>query len=101
MRILFIVYDNGSYIPTFPIGIGYLTSVLEKAGHRVDIYQQDVNHWPLEHLTGYLTKYKYDAIGLSFIGGYWQYRKAKEIASVIDAIPERLRPLWVDTGYDE
>jgi len=30
MRVLFIVYDNESYISQFPIGIAQLTAVLEK-----------------------------------------------------------------------
>ena len=102
MRILFIVYDNASYISSFPIGIAMLTAVLEKAGHDVDIYQQDINHWPAEHLAAYLAGHEFDMICLSFIGGYWQYRKAIEIAGVVNAVSRRKktgRPFFVLGGH--
>lgn len=91
MRILFIVYDNESYIGTFPIGIAMLTAVLEKSGHSVEIYQQDIHHYPPEHLAAYLDGNDFDLVGLSFIGGYWQYRKACEISAVVNAGRRRRR----------
>lgn len=102
MRILFIVYDNASYISSFPIGIAMLTAVLENAGHHVDIYQQDINHWPAAHLAAYLAEHEYDLVGLSFIGGYWQYRKAIEIAGVVNADARRRKtgkPYFVLGGH--
>ena len=102
MRILFIVYDNASYISSFPIGVAMLTAVLEKAGHHVDIYQQDINHWPAEHLTAYLAAHDFDMVALSFIGGYWQYRKALEIAGVVNAEARRRKtgkPFFVLGGH--
>lgn len=101
MRVLLIVYDNASYISSFPIGVAMLTAVLEKAGHDVDIYQQDIHHWPPEHLAAHLREHEYDLIGLSFIGGYWQYRKAVEIAGVIRSVfPEDgRRPYFALGGH--
>lgn len=44
MRILLVVYDNDSYIHTFPQGLGYIAASIKAQGHDVEIYNQDVNH---------------------------------------------------------
>jgi hypothetical protein len=54
VRILLVVYDNGSYISWFPQGLAYIAAVCKNAGHEVVIYNQDVYHYPDEHLTEYL-----------------------------------------------
>ena len=41
MKILFVIYDNGSYIGWFPQGIAYITSYLEREGYHIDIYHQE------------------------------------------------------------
>lgn len=84
MRILLIVYDNDSYIHTFPQGIAYISSALLNAGHTVDIYSQDIHHYPEEHLTAHIEAGNYDVVGLSFIGGYYQYRKAIKISAAVN-----------------
>ncbi len=89
MRILFIVYDNESYISTFPHGTAALTAVLEQAGHAVELYFQDIYHFSEEHLTRYLDDTKFDMVGLSFIGGYWQYQKALKISVAINKSKNR------------
>jgi len=89
MRILLIVYDNGSYIHWFPQGLGYIAAVLKQAGHEVVIYNQDVYHYPDEHLTDYLDNNKFDVVGLSFIAGYYQYRKALKISDAINKSKHR------------
>ena len=78
MRVLLIVYDNDSYIHFFPQGIAYLAAALRKGGHDVEIYQQDINHWPESHLTAFLDKERFSIIGLGFVAGYYQFRKAKK-----------------------
>lgn len=98
MRVLLIVYDNDSYISEFPLGIAQLTSVLEQCGHKVDLYLQDIFHYPEEHLTAHLDKNIYDMVGLSFIGGYWQYQKAKKISAAINSSVNR-PPLYVIGGH--
>ena len=32
-RVLFVVYDNGSYDNEFPMGVGALTAILKQQGH--------------------------------------------------------------------
>lgn len=98
MRILFVVYDNAAHIHHFPIGIASLTAVLEQSGHDVELYLQDIHHYPDEHLTRYLDDNAFDMVGLSFIGGYWQYRKALAISAAINASRNRPR-LYVIGGH--
>jgi len=97
MRILLITYDNESLIQWFPQGIAYLAGTLLKYGHDVEIYEQDIHHYPESHLTQYLNDNHFDMVGLSFIGGYYEYRKALKIS---DAINEsKQRPFYVIGGF--
>jgi radical SAM superfamily enzyme YgiQ (UPF0313 family) len=97
MRILLITYDNESLIQWFPQGIAYLASTLLKYGHEVVIYEQDIHHYPESHLTQYLNENYFDVVGLSFIGGYYEYRKALKIS---DAINEsKQRPFYIIGGF--
>ena len=97
MRILLIVYDNDSYIHWFPQGIAYLAGTLLQHGYDVTIYQQDVNHYPESHLTSYLNHNRFDVVGLSFIGGYYQYRKALKISEAINC--SQNRPFYIIGGH--
>ena len=97
MRVLFVVYDNEMYINEFPIGIAYLVAVLEKYGHTVDVYHQDIHHYPETHLLEFLNKEQYDFLGLSFIGGYWQYKKALAISAAVNA--SKNRPFFCLGGH--
>ena len=84
MKILLIVYDNGSHIPFFPQGIAYLTAALQEKGHQVSIWMQDMHHKPETYLIELLSGGGYDLVGLGFVAGYWQYRKAKKIAEAVN-----------------
>lgn len=97
MRVLLVVYDNDSYIHFFPIGLAYIASVLKKAGHVVEIYNQDKNHYPDEHLTEYLNKNSYDVIGVSVIGGYYQFKKLLKISDAINKSSNR--PFYIIGGH--
>lgn len=97
MRILLITYDNESLIQWFPQGVAYLTSTLLQHGHDVDIYEQDIHHYPEEHLTELLNNEYYDVVGLSFIGGYYEYRKAIKISEAINN--SKQRPFYVVGGF--
>ncbi len=97
MRVLLVVYDNDSYIHTFPQGLAYIAAALKKNGYDVVIYNQDIDHLPDEHLTEHLNKNKYDFIGLSFIGGYYQYRKALKISEAINN--SKNRPFFILGGH--
>jgi len=97
MRILLIVYDNGSYIHTFPIGLGYIAASLINNGYEVEIYNQDQNHYPEEQLTEYLNQNTFDVIGVSFIAGYFQYRKMIKISKAINSSCNR--PIFIIGGH--
>ena len=89
MRILLIVYDNDSYISTFPQGIAYIASTLRQHNYYVEIYHQDVHHYPESHLTEYLNQNEFDVIGTGVIGGYYQYKKLLKISEAINASKKR------------
>lgn len=97
MRILLVVYDNGSYIHWFPQGLAYIAAVLLKGGHEVEIYNQDVSHLPDEHLTEYLNKNRFDVVGASVIAGYYQYRKLLKISDAINK--SKNRPFYIIGGH--
>ena len=85
MKILLIAPDNGSFISTFPLGLGYIAAVLRNAGHSVEIYNKDVYHYSAEHLTNFLDAHDFDIVGSGTCGGYRQYREMKAIAKAIEA----------------
>lgn len=97
MRILLITYDNESLVQDFPIGTAYIAATLLKFGHEVEIYAQDINHYPESHLTEKLNNEKYDIVGLSFIGGYYEYKKAIKISQAINE--SKQRPYYIIGGY--
>jgi len=97
MRILLIVYDNDSYIHWFPQGLAYIAAVLLRNGYKVEIYNQDLHHYPDEHLTEYLDKNKFDVIGVSIIAGYYQYRKLLKISEAINK--SKQRPFYIIGGH--
>src|SRR3989344_955373 len=97
MRILLVVYDNDSYIHWFPQGLAYIAAVLLKEGYDVEIYNQDKFHYTDEHLTDYLNKNKFDIIGVSVIGGDYQYRKLLEISAAINR--SKNRPFYIIGGH--
>src|SRR3989339_1955005 len=97
MRILLIVYDNGSYIHWFPQGIAYLAAALLDAGHEVEIYNQDVHHYSEQHLTDTLDSNHYDVVGVGVIAGYYQYRKLLKISKAINR--SKNRPFYILGGH--
>ena len=97
MRVLLVVYDNGSYIHWFPQGLAYIAAVLQRAGISVDIYSQDLHHYSEEHLTAYLDRHRYDVVGFSFVAGYYQYRKALSISAAINR--SKNRPFYIIGGH--
>ena len=97
MRVLLVVYDNESYVSMFPIGLAYIAAVMRKAGHSVEIYNQDVYHWPESHLQRLLDHEKFDVVGVSVIGGYWQYRKLLKLSEAINR--SKNRPFYILGGH--
>lgn len=97
MRVLLVVYDSEMYIHWYPQGLGYIAAALLKEGHDVEIYSQDANHYPEEHLTAYLNENRFDVICVGIIAGYYQYRKLLKISDAIDK--SRNRPFYVLGGH--
>lgn len=97
MKILLAVYDNDSYISWFPQGMAYIASVVRKLGHDVSIYNQDVYHWPESHLKDYLDRESFDVVGVSVIGGYYQYAKLLKISEAINQ--SKKRPFYILGGH--
>ena len=97
LKVLFIVYDNGSYDHTFPMGVGALSAVLKRDGHHVSIWNQDMHHWPDDYLTTYLDENKFDVAILSLIGGYYQYQKMKNLSKALNN--SKNRPFYIMGGY--
>ncbi len=99
MKILLIVYCNGSHIPFFPQGIAYLAGALQAKGHEVKIFSQDLHHAPEELLTKVIDGGGFDLVGLGFVAGYWQYRKAKLIAEAVNVSESRNHFKFVLGGH--
>lgn len=97
MKVLLVVYDNDSYIASFPTGLAYIASALIKNGHSVEVYDQAASHYPDEHLTYYLNKNIFDVIGVGVIGGYYQYKKLLSISTAINNSVNR--PFYIIGGH--
>jgi radical SAM superfamily enzyme YgiQ (UPF0313 family) len=97
MRVLLVVYDNGSYVHNFPQGLAYIAAVLRQSGHEVVIYNQDMHHYPDEDLTGYLDVNKFDMLGIGIVAGYYPYRKLLGLAGAINR--SKNRPFFVLGGH--
>jgi len=98
-KVLLIVYDNGSHIPFFPQHVFALSGALKAAGHIVGIWHQDLHHGTGRHLTEILDKNAFDIVGLGFVAGYWQYKKAKEIAHAVNKSIRRSKINFVLGGH--
>jgi radical SAM superfamily enzyme YgiQ (UPF0313 family) len=96
-KILFAVYDNGSYDHVFPMGFGALAAVLKRDGHEIVVWSQDMNHWPDDQLRTYLDENKFDVVVLSIIAGYYQYQKVKGLSKAINS--SKQRPFYIMGGY--
>ena len=96
-KVLFVVYDNGSYDNVFPMGFGALGAILKRDGHEITIWNQDMHHWPDDYLRTYLDKNKFDVVVLSVIAGYYQYQKVKALSKAINE--SNNRPFYIMGGY--
>lgn len=69
MKALFIIHDVYQNDNLFPLGPGYLASILRENDYDVDTYCMDVFHYTNEQLKCYLRKREYDMIGIGFLSG--------------------------------
>jgi radical SAM superfamily enzyme YgiQ (UPF0313 family) len=97
MRILLITKDTKQYTDWFPQGIAYIAAILLREGYEVEIYHQNMNHYPCEHLTAYLDKNHFDIVGLGAIGGYYQYKMLFKISEAINK--SKQRPFYMIGGH--
>ena len=99
-KILLISYDNGSHTPFFPQNIFHLYSALRKEKiHDIGIWFQDISHGRARALTKILDQNNFDIVGLGFVAGYWQYKKAKEISEAVNASKNRNKINYVLGGH--
>ena len=89
MRALLVVYDNGGQTNCFPLGFGYISAVLLQEGVEVEVYNQDMHHYPEEHLTSHLNSNNYDIVAISVIAGYYQYRRLLKLSAAINKSKNR------------
>ena len=99
LKILFVVYDNGSYDNILPMGFGALGAVLKDDGHEISIWNQDLYHWPDDNLRLYLDENKFDVVILSVIAGYYQYQKMKHLSKAINNSINRANFKYIMGGY--
>lgn len=98
-KLLLVVYDNTSYVPFFPLGIAYIGSALKQAGHSVDYWLQDIHHWPESKLTELLDESDYDIVGLGFVAGYYQHKKAIAISEAVNRSENRSHFKYILGGH--
>ncbi len=99
MRVLLVIYDNGDFVGWFPQGLAYIAAVLRQEDIDVEIYHQDIHHYPDDHLKYHLDNNpKYDAVAISVIGGYWQYQRLCGLSKSINTSKKR-PDLYLIGGY--
>ena len=96
-KVLLVVYDNQSHMGRIPLGLAYIGASLLKNGYEVEVYDQQVHHYPDEHLTKYLDENKFDVVGVSVIGGYYQYNKLISLSKAINK--SKNRPFYIIGGH--
>jgi radical SAM superfamily enzyme YgiQ (UPF0313 family) len=79
------------------MGLGAIAGVLEKEGHDVTIYNQDMHHYPDSYLTTYLEANEFDVVAVSLIAGYYQYQRLLGLSEAINR--SKNRPFYVIGGY--
>ena len=100
MKITFLIYDNDSTVNDFPLGVGYLISMLRKEGFDdadIHLFHMDVYHYSDEQLFQYLNQNSFDAVCIGMIAGYWQYRQLKRMCAAINRLKKR--PILILGGY--
>lgn len=90
IKILFIVYDNEGSRGILPLGTLYIASYLKSKGYKdIQFYNQDVYHYPDYHITEFLSKNKFDIVGIGFVAGYYQHGKIVKICEAINMVKNR------------
>lgn len=96
-----IVYDSGSKIGFFPMGMAYLASAIRRMHPDADIevWQQDIHHYKDSDLTDKLNENDYSVVMLSIIGGCYQYNKLLSLSQAINASVRRKDFVYMIGGH--
>ncbi len=97
MKILLIAYNNDSYIHWFPCGLAYIAAHLRSRNYDVNVYHQDIYHFPDCHLTNFLNNNHYDIVAVGMSGGYYHYQKLLKISEAINSSIDR--PFYIIGGH--
>lgn len=89
MKVLFVVHDLFQDNNLLQLGPAYLAAVARNAGYDVEVYSQDVYHYPNEHLAEYIRRKKFSVVGIGFLAA--RYPTVKKIC-------EDVRPALDEVG---
>lgn len=92
--VLFIVHDVYQEDNVFPLGIGYLSAILERHGYSVEIYCMDVYHYTNRDLKNKLEQNNYHIIGLGFLAA----RFKETILDLCETINIYKKDAWLVLG---
>ncbi len=93
-RVLFIVHDNHQEFNYFPLGVGYLASVLRGLGAEVEIYCQDLYHYSNDQLADFLDENSYDLIGVGFLAA----RFRETVLGLCEVVNRHKKNAWLMLG---
>ncbi|MFC1504036.1 B12-binding domain-containing radical SAM protein [Spirochaetota bacterium] len=93
-RVLFIIHDVYQEDNHFPLGIGYLASILKGMGSKVKVYCQDLFHYSNEDLAHYLSDEEFDLIGVGFMAA----RYSETVKPLCKVINQHKKSAWLVLG---
>ena len=93
-RVLLIVHDVYQDDNDFPLGPAYLASVLKREYIDVEVYCQDVFHYPNSHLASLLESNHFDLIGLGFLSA----RFKETVEPLCKVINQHKKDAWIVLG---
>ncbi len=93
-KVLLIIHDVHQDDNQFPLGPAYLAAVLKKEGIEVEVYCQDVFHYPNSHLAKLLDSNHYDLIGLGFLAA----RFKETVEPLCEVINQHKKDAWLVLG---
>lgn len=93
-RVLLIVHDVYQDHNILPLGPAYLASVLKREDIDVEVYCQDVSHYPNRHLANLLQLNHFDLIGLGFLSA----RFKETVEPLCKIINQHKKDAWLVLG---
>ena len=97
MKMLLVCKDTHQYTHWFPLAMAYIARALIDEGIEVEIYDQEIHHYSDRHLTEHLNNNHFDFIGVTAIGGYYEYKRLIEVSASINK--SKNRPFYLLGGY--